>query len=130
MDPDSGSNLLMDPIEELTQVLSINSFGLAPSPTTQIILDSSFPINDEDKLRVAEETVRSGKINDKVQARAKVGLLEGDVLEVVLDKRGYTVSPYLPLPRYPFLVRRLVKLTRLVGLGDYYYLEAVPFNNI
>lgn len=86
------SNLLMDPIEELTQVLSINSFGLAPSPATQILLDDSFPINDEDKLRVAEETVRSGKIHDKVQARAKVGLLEGDILEVVLDKRGYTVS--------------------------------------
>lgn len=86
------SNLLMDPIEELTQVLSINSFGLAPSPATQIILDNSFPINDEDKLMVAEETVRSGKINDKVQAKAKVGLLEGDILEVVLDKRGYTVS--------------------------------------
>lgn len=86
------SNLLMDPIEELTQVLSINAFGLAPSPATQIILASSFPINDQDKVRVAEDAVRSGKNADNVQATAKVGLLEGDILDVVLDKRGYTVS--------------------------------------
>lgn len=87
-----SSNLLLDPIEELTQVISINTFGLAPSPTTQILLESSFPITDEDKVKVAEDAVRSGKNADAVKARANLGLLEGDVLEVVLDKRGYTAS--------------------------------------
>lgn len=90
-----SSNLLLDPIEELAQVISINAFGLSPSPTTQILLDSSFPITDEDKVRVAEEAVRSGNVGERVRARANVGLLEGDVLEVVLDRRGYTVGSLL-----------------------------------
>jgi hypothetical protein len=92
------SNLLLDPIEELRQVLSINAFGLAPSPATQIILDSSFPITDEDKVRVAEDAVRKGETEARVKGKAKVGLLEGDILEVSLDKRGYTVcSPPTPV---------------------------------
>jgi hypothetical protein len=86
------SNLLLDPIEELQQVLSINSFGLAPSPATQILLSDSFPINDEDKVRVAQEAVQKGVTDTKVKCRAKVGLLEGDILEISLDSRGYTVS--------------------------------------
>jgi hypothetical protein len=90
------SNLLLDPIEELRQVLSINSFGLAPSPATQILLDSSFPITDEDKVRVAEDAVRKGETEARVKGKAKVGLLEGDILEVSLDKRGYTVSDLQP----------------------------------
>jgi len=86
------SNLLLDPIEELQQVLSMNSFGLAPSPATQILLADSFPINDEDKVRVAQEAVQKGVTDTKVKCRAKVGLLEGDILEISLDSRGYTVS--------------------------------------
>lgn len=89
------SNLLLDPIEELQQVLSINSFGLAPSPATQILLADSFPINDEDKVRVAQEAVQKGVTDTKVKCRAKVGLLEGDILEISLDSRGYTVSTFL-----------------------------------
>lgn len=90
------SNLLLDPIEELQQVLSINSFGLAPSPATQILLESSFPITDEDKVRVATDAVQKGKTDERVKCRAKVGLLEGDILEVSLDSRGYTVSCKCP----------------------------------
>ena len=86
------SNLLMDPIEELQQVLSINSFGLAPSPATQILLENSFPITDEDKVTVAQEAVQKGVTDSRVKCRAKVGLLEGDILEVSLDSRGYTVG--------------------------------------
>lgn len=86
------SNLLLDPIEELQQVLSMNAFGLAPSPATQILLEGSFPITDEDKIRVAQEGVQKGVTDSKVKCRAKVGLLEGDILEVSLDSRGYTVS--------------------------------------
>lgn len=89
------SNLLLDPIEELQQVLSMNSFGLAPSPATQILLTDSFPINDEDKVRVAQEAVQKGVTDTKVKCRAKVGLLEGDILEISLDSRGYTVSSFL-----------------------------------
>jgi len=93
------SNLLMDPIEELQQVLSINSFGLAPSPATQILLENSFPITDEDKVTVAQEAVQKGVTDSRVKCRAKVGLLEGDILEVSLDSRGYTVSSSVSLSR-------------------------------
>lgn len=122
----SNSNMLLDPIQELAQVLSMNTFGLAPSPTTQILLEASFPITDEDKVRVAEEQVRSGEIGERVRARANVGLLEGDVLEVVLDRRGYTVSLPRASSRHP-MSAQLIAAARVGHIND---IKSLSFHDI
>ena len=84
-----SSNILLDPIPELTQALKTNSFGISSS---EVILEQSFPHTPEDKASVREESSKTGKTSERVVARARIGLLEGGEIEVVLDQRGYTVS--------------------------------------
>lgn len=91
------SNILLDPISELETALRTNAFGLDPS-TTQIIYPSSFPITSEDKERVITESRSSGSTGEGVIARAEVGLIEGGLAEVVLDRRGYTVRSHRSFP--------------------------------
>lgn len=89
MSSSTSNNLLLDPLSELTAATSHNAFGLSPDPNaTSVILDQTFPITPEDKAAVA---ANRGE-DERVVARAKVGLLEGEEVVVVLDRRGYTVS--------------------------------------
>ena len=85
-----SSNILLDPIPELTEVLRTNAFGILPS--SHVIIEISFPNTEEDKASIREESAKSGLTSERVVARAKIGLLEGGEIEVTLDRRGYTVS--------------------------------------
>lgn len=86
------SNLLTDPLSELTSALQLNLFGLDPA-TTAVLVEECFPVTPEDRERIGIESVRSGQIGEGVTAKAKVGLQGGEgSMVVVLDRRGYTVS--------------------------------------
>ena len=88
------SNLLLDPLSELTSIIQLNAFGLDLSgERTHIVLGDSFPITPEDRDRIAIESIRSGEIQPGVVAKAVLGLMggEGEAV-VVLDQRGYTAS--------------------------------------
>lgn len=84
------SNILLDPITELETALRNNAFGINSS-TSRLIYESSFPVTPEDKQRIASDSPKSGTTAHEVIAKAEIGLLEGDIAEVVLDRRGYTV---------------------------------------
>ena len=93
MDSPPPSNLLLDPLSELTSIIQLNAFGLDLSgERTHIVLGDSFPITQEDRDRIAIASIRSGEIQDGVCAKAVLGLQggEGEAV-VVLDQRGYTV---------------------------------------
>lgn len=85
------SNILLDPIPELETAIRNNAFGINAS-SSRVLLESSFPNTPEDKQRIASESQRDGSTKGEVVAKAEIGLLEGGIAEVVLDRRGYTVS--------------------------------------
>ena len=91
------NNILLDPVPELEQALHTNAFGINPS-STHIVLSASFPLTAEEKAAVATTSRKTGMTGETVVARAMVGLVEGGVVEVVLDRRGYTVSGGVALP--------------------------------
>jgi len=92
------SNILLDPLTELTQSLSENAFGISPSSTVLANPEYTFPITPQDKEGVKRESREKGRTMDRVRARCRVGLLEGGVVEVVLDQRGYTIAQLESVP--------------------------------
>jgi len=88
----SPSDILLDPIPELESALRTNAFGINPS-TSRVIHCSSFPITPEDKQRIASDSASSGTTGTEVVAAAEIGLLEGGIAQITLDRRGYTVRP-------------------------------------
>lgn len=90
------SNILTDPVAELTEAIRTNLFGL--DPTSTVLLEQSFPITAEDKEAIRVESLKKQSTSERVVGKARVVLLEGDGLEITLDQRGYTVSP-VPLGR-------------------------------
>lgn len=95
LDLEPTSNLLLDPLSELIQVIQVNAFGLdtAAPERTQLDLAQSFPLTPEDRERIARETIKSGQIQSGVEARAVLGLAGGEgSVTICLDRRGFTVS--------------------------------------
>lgn len=96
LDHNHDHNILLDPLSELSLVLSQNAFGLSPDPSlTHIILEESYPTTPEEKAEIRSRKKGDGrgeKVRVRIRASASVGLLEGSVGVVVLDQRGYTVS--------------------------------------
>ncbi|ORY25946.1 hypothetical protein BCR39DRAFT_542682 [Naematelia encephala] len=88
--PPAPSNLLIDPLAELTSAIRSNSFGILPTSTP--IIERSFPITPEDKEAIKSESMSLGKPSSRAVARARVELLEGGSVEIVLDQRGYTLE--------------------------------------
>jgi len=86
------SNILLDPLTELSRALSSHAFGISTSSST--IIERSFPITQEDKESVSAEARQTGRgeTSGRVCAVARIEVLEGGEVEVVLDYRGYTVS--------------------------------------
>jgi hypothetical protein len=87
--PPNPSNILLDPLPELTQAIKINLFGLDPSSST--LPAESYPSTPEEVQLVKASTSRRTALPKEIRAKAKIILLEGDILDVVLDQRGYTV---------------------------------------
>lgn len=84
-----ASNILLDPVSELTAALKQHAFGIQSS---ELVLDQSFPLTTDDKQAVASSSKSSGRTDERVRAAADIRPVEGGEIHVVLDQRGYTVS--------------------------------------
>ncbi|WVQ83034.1 hypothetical protein IAT38_005172 [Cryptococcus sp. DSM 104549] len=87
------SNILLNPLSELTAALASSSFGILPPPTSRPLEEVCFPLTPEDLKSVEEESRRIRGISERVVGRAKVGLLAGEGEVVVkLDRSGWTIE--------------------------------------
>ncbi|KAL7423061.1 hypothetical protein Q5752_002360 [Cryptotrichosporon argae] len=86
-----SSNILLDPLAELTSALTAHAFGL--DPASSVVPHASFPLTPEDRASVAAESRAGGVTSARVVGRARIVLLAGEgEAEVTLDRRGYTLE--------------------------------------
>jgi hypothetical protein len=81
-------NVLLDPLAELSAALDSHAFGLA---SCEILLGECYPHNDAER-RAVQQASGSRGVEATVQAKARLVLLGGEEVVVVLDARGYSVS--------------------------------------
>lgn len=82
------SNILLNPVPEFTAALKTNIWGI--NQDSEVIITDCFPVTPEDIDSVRSEVESKGR-SDRVVGKARVVTLEGDVMVVVLDQRGFTV---------------------------------------
>lgn len=86
----STSNLLLEPVPELTIALRNNAWGIKPEST--VLVTECFPVTSEDLESVKDEAKQKGGSSSRVKGKARVVTLEGDSLTVVLGQGGFTVN--------------------------------------
>lgn len=91
----SSDNILLNPIPELTAALRTNAWGIDAS--SEVLIADCFPITPEDVEAVRAEVAQRGS-SARVVGKARIAILEGVVMVVQLDQRGFTVRPVFYLP--------------------------------
>ncbi|WVQ73266.1 hypothetical protein IAR50_002834 [Cryptococcus sp. DSM 104548] len=92
------TNILLNPLPELSSALASNAFGIRPGPHSGIVEADTWPRTDEDFKLVKARLGPDGLLKEtegeqRVRGTVRVGLVggEGDLV-VVLDQRGWTID--------------------------------------